>query len=232
MGNKKSKIILSDKLKLPKKNKKYQKKLFKALYNANLKKVEKLLDSVNGSVDFYDKNKRTPLMWACYHGWNNLACKMIEIHGHACLPELRDIDGYTALFLATDRIMPDVVKQMLKHFSDEMICNPGTLYNNGYTTLLLMCRVGMFDNALQYLKTFGKLCDTTTSDNKGYTAFLYACKNGHEDLACELFEYDWCCPNRVSEDTKIGYKWAKKNNMKNIMNLLEKFDPVINSKFF
>jgi ankyrin repeat protein len=87
------------------------------------------------------------------------------------------------------------------------------------TALILACKKGMTDVALEMLKHPYK-CKLDQVNRYGNTALIFACKNEMTDVALELLKYhDMCAINHINKRGNNALFYAQQNNMIDVIDI-------------
>ena len=168
-------------------------------------------------VDFASGSKFTLLHCAAYHGWDDLAKVLIEVH--RLNPRDRDSDGRDALHFACSGGNLDLVSYLV----DELNCNPSRVSKVGLSPIHYACTNGRL-RVVQYLISDLK-CDpcVRTRDRKGNTPLHIACEFGHADVAQFLLSIGYVDPEAKNKEGNTPLLNTKQGGSNNIGEVFKVF---------
>ena len=152
--------------------------LYVASQNGDLECV-KLIIETSVDLNMTNESNRTALHIACINGHKGIVEYLLT---HAkCNPEVRDINGNTPLYVASQKGDLECVKLII-----ETSVDPDMTNESNRTALHIACING-HKGIVEYLLTHAK-CNPKVRDIKGNTPLHLACSNGHLETVKSVIE--------------------------------------------
>ena len=171
-----------------------------------------LLDIPEVDPGHTDNNNNTALMISIYDNNNNIALLLLEKAKERCLPYNINIRSLTALFLAIDRKMTDVITELLKFDTDKIDLQ---MFNSNTSLLMAVKNKNKNEDIAIKILESGR-ADPYIKDEFYLSTFDYALKFNMNNLINKIKESDFTPKekeiplnkivkdNYSQEDYKIG----------------------------
>ena len=163
-----------------------------------------------------DKNNDgvTPLHYACYHGYLNIAQYLIrEEH---CNPSCENKYGWTPLHYACRYDNLNIAQYIIR----EGHCNPSCENKYGNTPLHYACRYGHLSIAQYLIRE--EHCNPSCEDNDGWTPLHNACRYDHAHIVQYLLSTGRVNPLTENKYGKTALIYA--SGKYDIIKLFERFE--------
>ena len=201
-------------------------KIFEDCIEGRIEELEKYFENINGlDINRTDRNGRTLLHSACYHGHTGIVARLLEFAQLEL--NLCDKSQSTALYLACLRGNIDAADLILQQHTAE---NPLILDDyNLQSAFAIACKRGLMALVRRFLSVPDFSPDT--ADKEGYTPLFQAVRQGHTEIVSLLVEREDIQFNYKDNNNQTALMVACFHNHIDIVRLLLKKTPAeINHK--